>query len=121
MQRLRTLTLLRLWALAWFACSLAAAVASPLVKPQQFERVCSMSGTFMLVAVGADEDGGAALGSMGTDCPLCASHAGAPPPLLLALPPRTQPLAHAMRPIEAARLVAATAAPLPARGPPALN
>jgi len=41
-----------------------------------------------------------------------------PAPAALALP-HSQPLGHALQPIEAARLAAATAAPLPARGPPA--
>jgi hypothetical protein len=59
------------------------------------------------------------LGATHMDCPLCLL-TGAPPPALVAALPHPLPLAHAVQPIPAARIAAATAAPLPARGPPTL-
>ena len=107
---------LRNWVLAWFMASLGMAIASPIVQPQSFQLVSSASGAVMLMA---QVDDGAAdrMGASGMDCPLCAP-AGAPPApdRVVVNPP--QPLAHALQPVEAARFAAATAAPLPARGPP---
>ncbi|WP_399683120.1 DUF2946 family protein [Xenophilus sp.] len=100
-----------------FALSLGAAVASPLVHPQAMELVCSASGAVKLVV--KTDDGAQEMGATHLDCPMCLL-AGAPPPAPAALAlPHPQPLGHALQPIEAARLAAATAAPLPARGPPA--
>jgi len=112
----RTFSALRLWVLTWFVASLGVAVASPLVHPQSIEVICSGAGTFKLLV--QTDDGTVEMGAMGMDCPLC-STASAPPPVpaLPLAPP--QPLAHALLPVEAARIAAATAAPLPARGPPA--
>ena len=107
---------LRTWVLAWFMASLGMAIASPIVHPQSFQLVCSASGAVMLMAQGDD---GAAdpMGASGMDCPLCAP-GGAPPSPDTATAAPPQPLAHALRPVPAARIAAATAAPLPARGPP---
>ena len=112
----RTLSALRLWVLAWFMASLGVAVASPLVHPQSFEVICSGSGIIQLLV--QTDDGPVEMGAMGMDCPLCATLSAPPPvPVAALLPPH--PLAHALQPVEAARIAAATAAPLPARGPPA--
>jgi hypothetical protein len=111
----RTFSALRLWVLAWFVASMGVAIASPLVHPQSIEVICSGAGTIKLLV--QTDDGTVEIGAMGMDCPLC-STPGAPPPTLVApaLPPH--PLDHALQPVEAARIAVATAAPLPARGPP---
>ncbi|WP_422098363.1 DUF2946 family protein [Variovorax sp.] len=104
------------WVLLWFALSLGAAIASPLVHPQAIELVCSSAGA--VKAVVHTEDGVQEMGVSHMDCPLCVL-TGAPPPVqpvaTLDLP---LPLGRVLQPIPAARLAAATAAPLPARGPP---
>jgi hypothetical protein len=116
MPALRRARLLASFVLAWFALSLGVAVASPLVQPKPMEIVCSAAGAAMLVAV--TDDGAQTPAAGHIDCPLCLP-AGAPPPALpLAKPPTVQPLGHAVQAIPAARIAAATAAPLPARGPP---
>ncbi|MBT9510867.1 MAG: hypothetical protein IV104_00795 [Acidovorax sp.] len=112
----RPFSALRLWVLAWFVASMGVAMASPLVLPQAIEVICSGAGTIKLLV--QTDDGTVEMGATAMDCPLCATP-GAPPPTPGAalLPPH--PLAHALQPVEAARIAAATAAPLPARGPPA--
>lgn len=115
MHALRTFTALRLLVLAWFMASMGVAIASPLVNPQAIEVICSGAGTIKLLV--QTDDGTVEMGAVGMDCPLC-SIASAPPPVALATLPLPQPLAHALQPVEAARIAAITAAPLPARGPP---
>ncbi|MHA7599102.1 hypothetical protein ACX12L_04110 [Alicycliphilus sp. T452] len=118
--RLRTLApaLLGRAVLAWFALSLGVAVASPLVNPQGLELVCSGTGVMQVIA---KQDGGApAMGAAHLDCPMCMPLAAPPPPAPAGAQPPPAPLSHVLRPIAAARLAAATAAPLPARGPPRL-
>ena len=111
----RTFAALRLWVLAWFVASMGVAIASPLVHPQAFEVICSGAGTIKLLV--QTDDGTVEMGAMGMDCPLCFTPSAPPPtPVAAVLPPH--PLAHALQPVEAARIAAATAAPLPARGPP---
>ena len=66
------------------------------------------------------DDGAQEMGASHLDCPLCVL-TGAPPPAPPVVQlPQPQPLGHALQSIPAARIAAATAAPLPARGPPAL-
>jgi hypothetical protein len=103
--------------LLWFALSLGVAVASPIVNPQAVELVCSSAGAVKVVV--QTDDGAQELGTSHMDCPLCML-TGAPPPTAAVALPSPLPLAHAVQPIPAARIAAATAAPLPARGPPAL-
>jgi hypothetical protein len=115
----RTFSALRLWVLAWFMASLGVAIAAPIVHPQPIQVICSSTGTIMLM-MQSDDGTVEKMGSAGMDCPLC-SPAGGPPAVAIGsvIPPL--PLAHALQPIEAARIAAATAAPLPARGPPSLS
>ena len=109
--------LVRGWLLL-FVLSLGVAIASPIVKPQAMELICSGAGS--VKAVLHTDDGVQEVGATQMDCPLCVL-AGAPPtPFAVALP-MAQPLGHAVQPIPAARIAAATAAPLPARGPPSLS
>jgi len=102
--------------LLWFVLSLGVAIAAPVLHPQAMELVCSSAGAIKVIVKSAD--GARELGAGHTDCPLCAI-TGAPPPVPVvasfALP---QPLGRVLQSIPAARLAAATAAPLPARGPP---
>jgi len=108
--------LLGRWVLAWFALSIGVAVASPLLQTQGFELICTSTGAVKMIAKG--EDGGA-LGAGHLDCPMCLPHVAPPPPLLQLPAPTQSPLWHALQPVQAARIAAITAAPLPARGPPA--
>lgn len=105
------------WLLLCWLLSLAAPVASPLFKPQSLQLVCSGAGVSKLLI--KDDEGGARSDGLGVDCPLCCS-AGAPPPR----PPGREAPQPAWTLVSAARaeaaLVARSAAPLPARGPPAL-
>jgi hypothetical protein len=55
------------------------------------------------------------------DCPLCATSSAPPPPVLRLSAEPAQPLAHVLQSIPAAHIAALTAAPLPARGPPAFS
>lgn len=119
MSTLRRITLLHRCMLAWFLLSLGVAVAAPIVHPQAMELVCSTAG--MIKVIVQTDDGAQELGSVGVDCPLCLL-AGAPPPTLAPMKIAAPlPLARAVQSIPAARIAAATAAPLPARGPPSLS
>ncbi|MDB5731837.1 MAG: hypothetical protein JWQ03_1732 [Variovorax sp.] len=116
---LRTGGLLGRWMLLWFALSLGAAIASPLVHPQAMELVCSSAGAIKVMVQG--DQGAQELGATQADCPLCVP-GGAPPPVLPVVTlPTPLPLGRAVQPIPAARIAAATAAPLPARGPPVFS
>ncbi|MBO0941819.1 DUF2946 family protein [Acidovorax temperans] len=116
MSNRRTLFLLRLWVLAWFVASIGVSVASPLIHPQSIEVICSGTGAIKWMV--QTDDGAVEMGSTHMDCPLCAPATGAPPAPAAWAPPSPHPLAHAVQPVQAARIAAATAAPLPARGPP---
>ena len=108
--------LLGRWVLLWFALSIGAAVASPLVQPQGFELICTSTGAVKMIVKG--EDGSQTIGAGHLDCPMCLPHAAPPPPALQLPPPTQSPLWHALQPVEQARIASITAAPLPARGPP---
>ena len=114
MHRLRHASLLARLVLAWFALSLGVAIASPLVKPQALQLVCSAAGTVKLVP--GDADAGPSAAGHLLDCPLCAP-GGAPGPHAAAvprfLPPQPAPAAWSAWPP-----ALAASAPLPARGPP---
>lgn len=101
----------------WFMLSLGVAAASPLVHPQSMELICSTGGVVKIVV--QTDDGVQELGATHWDCSLCLL-GGAPPASSKAPLAMPLPLGHALQSIPAARLAAATAAPLPARGPPAL-
>lgn len=113
MQALRNASVLVRLVLAWFALSIGVAIASPVVKPQGLELICS--GTAIKLLAKSDDGGKPVLGHT-LDCPLCGA---------LAAPPSTEstltqalPVGHELRSIPAARIDALTAAPMPARGPP---
>lgn len=104
--------------LVWFALALGAAAASPLVRTQDQQLVCTAAGSLRFVNL---DDGGAARATGGLqDCPQCIL-AGAPPRQdrsIVPLPAPASVLASAsLRVPHASR----TAPPLPARGPPELS
>jgi len=102
-------------ALLWFALTLGAAVASPLVNPQTELVICTGAG--MLKVVLNDDGGTSTSTSDGMYCPLCAV-GGAPASVVVNLPQAPHPLSHVLQSIPAARIAALTAVPPPARGPP---
>lgn len=118
MQTLRRAHVLARFVLVWFALALGAAIASPIVKPQAMELVCSAGGAVKLVT---SDDGAPSSAGHTLDCPLCLISSSAPPPALQLQVEPQQPLAYSLRPIPAAPIAGRTAAPLPARGPPALS
>ena len=115
MQRLRHATFLARLVLAWFALAIGAAVAAPAVGGSAMELVCS-GGALKLVAKSAD--GGVAPAGHALDCPLCV-HVDAPPSVAAShvfnAPGHSGPVAMASQTNAPAR----SAAPPPARGPPA--
>lgn len=115
MKTLRAMSNLRLWVLAWFVLSLGVAVASPIVRPQTMEVVCTTTGGAKIYV--HTDDGTAELGALGMDCPLCLT-AGAPPAALQAPLPGFPALAHKPQILLIAPAMAAMAMPPPARGPP---
>lgn len=116
--RLMVLGFLGRSVLAWFMLSLGVAIASPMVNPQAMELVCSGAGVMKVIV--KTSDGAREMGSTHLDCPMCMPLVAPPPVTPATAVPPPSPLAYAVRPIVAARLAAATAAPLPARGPPSL-
>jgi predicted short-subunit dehydrogenase-like oxidoreductase (DUF2520 family) len=119
MQSLRNAHRIARFVLVWFALSIGVAVASPIVKPQAMELICSGAGMVKMLV--KTDDGGSKEVSLHTlDCPLCAT-SSAPPPVARLHAEPVQPLAHVLQSIPAARIASLTAAPLPARGPPAFS
>jgi hypothetical protein len=115
MSTLRHLAILHRCVLAWLLLSLGVAVAAPMVHPQAIELVCSAAGAIKVVV--HTDDGAQEVGVSHLDCPLC-TPTGAPPPTPSFALPTPLPLSRAVQSIPAARIAAATSAPLPARGPP---
>ena len=118
MQILRNAHLIARFVLVWFALSMGVAMASPLVNPQSIEVICAgASGMKLLIQT---DDGSRELGCNTLDCPLCGMLGAAPPPSpSLDKQASVQALGHVLQTIPAAILAALTAAPPPARGPPA--
>ena len=115
----RFLGLVGRWVLLWFALSIGAAVASPIVHPQAVELVCSSAGS--IKAVVHTEDGVQEMGASHMDCPLCVLTGAPPPSPAAAAFDSPMPWVRALPPVPASRVVSSTPAPLPARGPPALS
>ncbi|HSV52489.1 MAG TPA: DUF2946 family protein [Burkholderiaceae bacterium] len=118
MHRLRTARNLARLVLAWFVLSIGAAVASPMVNPQAMELICTSTGAMKVLV--KTSDGVKEVASHTLDCPLCAT-VGTPPPAARAKAEPQQALAYVLQPIAAAHIAWLTAAPLPARGPPAFS
>jgi Protein of unknown function (DUF2946) len=119
LQGLRQARHLTRWVLVWFALSLGVAIAAPLLNPQAMELICSSSGVMKVLIKNGDGSTSEAMARM-ADCPLCATLAGPPPAGQSSTEP-AQPLAHVLQTIPAAIIAALTAAPPPARGPPAFS
>ncbi|MDO8700018.1 MAG: DUF2946 domain-containing protein [Rhodoferax sp.] len=118
MQTLRNAHLIARFVLVWFALSIGVAIASPIVKPQAMELICSGSGVMKLLV--KTDDGTKEVSSRTMDCPLCVSVSAPPPAVRLSVEP-VQPLAYVLQSIPAAHLASLIAPPLPARGPPAFS
>lgn len=116
MQTLRNVRLIARLVLVWFALTLGAAIAAPLVAPKATLLVCS-GASVKVVVQGADGDV-TELGHATLDCPLCAVM-NAPPPVANAAVQPPHVLSHALLPIETARIAARIGAPWQARAPPA--
>jgi hypothetical protein len=118
MQSLRRAHLLARFVLVWFALSIGVAIASPVIKPQAMELICSGTGVMKLLV--QTDDGVKEVSTHSSlDCPLCAGF-GAPPLAQTVLAPSQKSLGHVLQPVPAAHIAWLTAAPLPARGPPSL-
>lgn len=106
--------------LAWFALTLGAAIAAPIVHGRAVELVCSDAG--MPQPVVPDEDGKATrtVGQHALDCPLCLAASTAPPPSPGFAAAGDMPRAPDRAPVVRfpAPSAVASGAPLPARGPP---
>lgn len=118
MQTLRNAHLLARFVLVWFALFVGVAIASPLVKPQASLLICSGMGVMKIQVQG--DDGSPDLKAKTLDCSLCAATNAPPPSTTLASEP-VSPLAYVLQSIPSAIIAALTAAPPPARGPPALS
>ncbi len=118
LQTLRNAHLLTRLVLVWFALFIGISVASPLVKPQTAQMVCSAMGGMKMVM--GDDAGDSQKSSGGMDCPLCAHVSAPPPPVSLGFETRSA-LAYALRAIPSAHIAWLTGSPLPPRGPPALS
>ena len=106
------------YVLLWFALSIGVAIASPLIKPQAMELICTSAGAAKLLV--KTDDGVKEVSGHTLDCPLCATMS-APPPVARFTAEPTQSLGYVLPSLPAAHVAARTAAPGPARGPPALS
>lgn len=117
MHTLRTSSLLARLILAWFMLTMGAAIASPMIHPQELQLVCTTGSTMKLVVVGDNGADAAPAAHHALDCPLCL-HFSAPAPQVQTVVEPQQPLAHALLPAVKATIAALVGAPLPPRGPP---
>lgn len=104
-------------ALLWFALTLGAAVASPVVNPQSEVLICSAANGMVKVVLNVD--GSLSTVSTTMDCPLCMV-GGAPVPVVPHSVQAPYPLADVLQSIPLAIIAARTAAPPPSRAPPSL-
>ena len=102
--------------LLWFTLSIGVAIASPLIKPQAMELICTSAGATK-VLVKTDE-GVKEMSGHTLDCPLCATLSAPPPVAWQHMAQAAQPLGHVLPSPPCAHVTARSAAPLPARGPP---
>mgnify|MGYP006202576399 FL=1 len=118
LQSLRNAHRLTRFMLVWFALFIGVAVASPLVKPQAAQMVCSAMGGMKMVVLG--DLGDIDRSSDGMDCPLCTQVSAPPTPVFTGFAPPSA-LAHALRPIAQAHIAWLSGSPLPPRGPPVFS
>ena len=117
MEYLRCAKALSRLVLVWFALSLGVALASPLVTPKAIEIVCTSGGTMKIVSSDDADKSDSSIHTL--DCILCIV-VGIPTTTITNQFTKPSSLAHALQPIAAAHIAAATAPPLPSRGPPLL-
>jgi hypothetical protein len=119
MQSLRNAQRITRLVLVWFVLFIGVAVASPLVKPEATQLVCTAMGSMKLVQDDADIDGTAAATlHSALDCPTCLPlMAPTPSAAPVVLPPGG--LAHVLQSRPAARLASMLGQPWQARAPPA--
>jgi hypothetical protein len=113
-QALRSKPLLR-WLVAVYLISVSAAMASPVLKPQAMQLLCTSMGASSWVAL--DEEGKSPKSTHSHDCALCFLSAALPSTdaPVVAAPLLSFYLSDALP----ALFAASTLPPLPARGPPA--
>lgn len=106
--------------LLMYVLTLGVAMASPLMKPDAMNLICTSTG-YKLVGTSTDADQGKSSAQTHLlDCPLCVATTL---PVVLASDSIFEPphaLSYATQSIPAARLAATVSAPLPARGPPSI-
>lgn len=115
MQTLRRAHWITRLVLVWFALFVGAAVASPLLRSEGQQMVCSGVGGMKLVQMDAAGDDGTPR-PLAMDCPLCMPVA-APAPGVWALP-HPGDLGHALPPWASARQASLMGLPWQARAPP---
>ena len=119
LQTLRNAHVLTRLVLVWFALFIGVAVASPLVKPEATQLVCTAMGSMKLVQADADDQGAAPL-HISLDCPACLPLIAPPCAALhVVLPPGS--LSHVLQPRPAARLASLLGQPWQARAPPVFS
>jgi hypothetical protein len=118
LQSLRNAHRLTRFVLVWFALFVGAAVASPLVKPEAVQLVCSAIGGVKLVQADAagEEVSGAELHTA-LDCPACLPLIAHPAAEVLAPLPAGN-LSHVLQTLPAAQLASLLVQPWQARAPP---
>ena len=104
--------------LACWLLSIGVAIASPLVKPQALELICSGAGVMKLLL--KSDDGKQQATNHALDCPLCAA-SSAPPPVFGPGVTPMPALAYELHGRFSTYLASRTGAPPPARGPPAFS
>jgi hypothetical protein len=119
LQTLRSAHRITRFMLVWFALSLGAAIASPLINPQSTELICSGSGVMKVLVKNADGSNTEVVNRM-LDCPMCATVA-APPPVAAPIVGPVQPLACTVESIPSARIATLASGPHRARGPPVFS
>ena len=117
MHSLRQATFIARLMLVWFVFSIGIASASPLVSPKAMELVCSSGGVMKLVS--NDNNNADKHHNLMPDCAMCMLAALPSTPLGTTFD-KPSDLSHALHPIAAVHIAAATAPPLPSRGPPSL-
>ena len=118
MQHVRNAKLIARFMLVWFVLSIGVAIASPMVKPQAMQLVCSGAGAMKVIVAG--DDGKVPASSHTLDCPMCAS-IGAPPPIEFLAFQATAPKGFVPPSAGNDLVYFVLPAPPPARGPPALS
>jgi hypothetical protein len=118
LQSLRNAPSLTRLVLVWFALFVGVAVASPLVKPEASQLVCSALGGMKLVTADATgDDVGVPVAHTALDCPACLPLIAPPSADMLAQLPSGN-LSHVLQPLPAARLASLLGQPWQARAPP---